>query len=554
MKENRTKSFVTEALIISVSNLIVKIIGVVFKIPMSNLLQESMGIFNAAYSIYAMLYMVSTAGLPVAISRIVSQSREKKRSREVARVFSSGTKIFGIVGLVCFVFLYFASDAIAAYSKHADAALAMKVISPTLFLVCVSSAVRGYFQGLKNMTPTAISQLIEAFFKMVIGLAGAYYAKKMNYSPITQAAFGISGLTFGTLLSTIYLLIYKMFSSTKISHPSLECDGYDQIIRRLIRIAVPVTITSSALYFSQFLDTLVINKCLIDSGIAESTAEQLYASYTTLALSLSDLLPSTLVFPIAISILPTVSASVSAGDYKKTKKYINNSVRISGIIALPCAFGLAAVAREAITLIYGAGWGKEIILPSGTFMPIDIATVSLVILAVGIIFISLLSTTNALLQACGLSYLPMISVCLGVIFLVIIEISLVSIPQIGIYGAPIASVVCYIVALAVNMFFLRKKRGVSVSLIKLFRRPFVCAGLCGISAYGTVKLFNHILGPSQQIQGRMYAGISLAVGALVGAIVYAVALILCRGIRKEELCLLPKGYRLAAWLEKKGLM
>ena len=247
MSDTVKKSFVAEALVISVSNLLVKIIGVLFKIPMSNMLQEGMGVFNAAYSIYAMLYMVSTAGLPVAISRTVSASAKKGRTREVENIYKIGSMMFGVIGLICTLLMFFGADAIATFSKHDDAALAMKIISPTLFLVCVSAATRGYFQGLRNMLPTAISQFIEAFFKMLIGILAAYIAVKKGASPAISAACGISGLTVGTLLSAAFLLFWK--KRTDMRRPPLK--GGTKRLRvlaaRLAVIAVPVTITSSAL-------------------------------------------------------------------------------------------------------------------------------------------------------------------------------------------------------------------------------------------------------------------------------------------------------------------
>ncbi len=548
MSDTVKKSFVAEALVISVSNLLVKIIGVLFKIPMSNMLQEGMGVFNAAYSIYAMLYMVSTAGLPVAISRTVSASAKKGRTREVENIYKIGSMMFGVIGLICTLLMFFGADAIATFSKHDDAALAMKIISPTLFLVCVSSATRGYFQGLRNMLPTAISQFVEAFFKMLIGILAAYIAVKKGASPAISAACGISGLTVGTLLSAAFLLVWK--KRTDMRRPPLK--GGTKRLRvlaaRLAVIAVPVTITSSALYFSQFLDTLVINNRLISSGISADIAERLYSSYTTLSLSISDLLPSTLVFPIAISILPAVSAAFAAGDRKGAGRYIRDSIRMSAIIGMPCAFGLAAVAREAISLVYGPGWGSPIELNGVVRTPVDIAAGTLVILAFGIIFISLLSTTNALLQACGTSYLPMISVLAGVVVLVGVEVVLVGIPAVGIYGAPIATVACYIVALALNMHFLKKRHGFSSPFVRLFLKPFICAALCGIAAR-TVTLALSALPDT-----RLSAAVSLASAGIIGVVVYVVGMCAINGITKNEIYLLPKGKTIYRLLVRVGLM
>ncbi len=549
MSDTVKKSFIAEAMVISVSNLAVKLIGVLFKIPMSNMLQEGMGIFNAAYSIYAMLYMVSTAGLPVAISRAVSASAKRGRTREVENIYRVGSLMFGAIGFICTLIMFFGAEAIALYSKHEDAALAMKIISPTLFLVCVSSAARGYFQGLRNMLPTALSQFIEAFFKMAIGIAAAYIASSNGASPAVSAACGISGLTVGTLLSAVFLLLWKKRADASRKKPlSGATKRLRALAYRLAVVAVPVTVTSSALYFSQFLDTLVINKRLISAGFSPELAERLYSAYTTLSLSVSDLLPSTFVFPIAISILPAVSAALSAGDKKSAGRYMRDSIRMSTIIGMPCAFGLAAVSRQAIALIYGPGWGKPLELGGGTALPVDVAAKALMILSIGIIFISLLSTTNALLQACGTAYLPMLSVLGGVVILVAVEIILVGIPAVGIYGAPLATVACYVVTLTLNMYFLKKYHHFRAPFTRVFLKPLICAVMCGIAAYAVTLMF------SGAPDTRLWAGITLAFAGVVGVMVYVVAMCALNGITKNEIFLIPKGRTIYAILVRIGLM
>jgi stage V sporulation protein B len=188
---NGQKSFVKEAFIISVSNFIVKIIGVLYKIPLANTLRDGMGIFNAAYSLYAMLFMISTSGLPVAISRTIAASAERGRTRETKRILKMAVFVFGIVGVVCALFLFLFAEPIVVWSKHEDSVLAMKVIAPTLFFICVTSAYRGYFR-LHNMYPTAISQFIEAFLKMAI--VGWCNLAQYYGVPYSSAAFAILDL------------------------------------------------------------------------------------------------------------------------------------------------------------------------------------------------------------------------------------------------------------------------------------------------------------------------------------------------------------------------
>ena len=186
-----------------------------------------MGAFNAAYSIYAMLYIISTAGLPVAISKMVAEASGKGRKQETKKIFFLSTVIFGFIGLIASLFMFFFAESIANFSDHKNAVLAMEVISPTLFLVCITSAIRGYFQGLRYMVPTAVSQFIEAFLKMVLGVGGAMFASSRGYSGEVQAAFAIVGLTVGVFFGTIYLILIKCFSKKQnVTESDTECDGY----------------------------------------------------------------------------------------------------------------------------------------------------------------------------------------------------------------------------------------------------------------------------------------------------------------------------------------
>ena len=253
------KSFLREAIILSIASFAVKIIGVVFKIPLTNILGKNIGIFTAAYSIYAMLFMLSTSGLPVAVSKLVSASNEKGRGREAKRISMLATVVFGLIGLVFAIALYAFAGDIARLTNHADSKLAMQIIAPALFFICICASVRGYFQGLRNMYPTAISQFIEAFFKLVVGMGAVLYADHLGASVEVKAACAISGVSVGTLFSTVYILLYKRFSKKCV--PNMTDDSVDddkKLVKLIALVALPVTLTAAALYFSQFLDTLKI--------------------------------------------------------------------------------------------------------------------------------------------------------------------------------------------------------------------------------------------------------------------------------------------------------
>ncbi len=545
------KSFLVEASIISISNFAVKIIGVLFSIPLSNMLDSGMGVFNAAYSVYAMLYMVSTAGLPVATSRLVAAAAKRGRRYEAERIYKLCLCMFGVVGFICAAFMFIFADGIANWTEHEDSVYAMRVIAPTLFTICIVSAVRGYLQGLRNMVPTAVSQFIEAFFKLVLGLGAAYWARNNGYSSAVQAACAISGITVGVIIGMIYLLLYKRFSSPDtIPLQDDESESTKNLTKALIRIALPVTITSSALYLSHFADTIIIKKALISIGFAKETANSMYSAYTTLATKLADLLPSTFVFPIAVSILPAISGALAVNNMKEAKGYIHASLRLSGLIALPCGALMFVLARPCIATLYGSGWGGTIIVADNYVTLVDLAAKGLSILSLGVVFISLLSTTNALLQAIGKTWYPMISVTAGSLVLILTDILLVTNKDINIYGAPIGTVLCYITAYGLNTFFLKRNGIDGISPLKLFIKPLIAAVCSGLSAYGVCMLISMFV----VSDGRFANLLKLGVSGVAGVIVYAVMLLVINGITEKEVRLLPIGNKLAAILIKLRLL
>ncbi len=545
------KSFLREAVILAVAGFAVKIIGVLYKIPLTVLLGKNIGIFTAAYSIYAMLFMLSTSGLPVAVSKLVSASNEKGRGREAKRISLLATGVFGMIGLVFTVALIIFAEDIAVLTNHAGSKLAMQTIAPALFFICICASVRGYFQGLRNMYPTAISQFIEAFFKLTVGMGAVLYADHLGASDEVKAACAISGVSVGTLIATVYILIYRRFSKKCVPNMTDDNRESDRTIIKLIAlVALPVTLTAAALYFSQFLDTLIIVNCLEEAGMPVDSAETLYAAYTGLSVPIYDLLPATLVFPIATSILPTVSGALAVKKTKKASYLTNQAIRISGIIAVPCGVFLLVTGRSCISLLYGADkWSDYIHIGSGAYVtPLDAATLSLAILAFAVFFISIVSTCNSLLNAHGKSHLPFIATIIGIAVLIVTELLLLYSPM-GIQGAPLSSLICYCVVMLIDMWFLRKYCGIRLNLATLFARPVICGA---ISAGATFAVYKLVYSAFAHPDTRMSSLVILIAAGVTMVISYVVSVLVLRAIKEDEVRLLPMGNFLADKLIKLG--
>ncbi len=551
----RSKSFLREAVILTVASFAVKIIGVVFKIPLTNILGENIGIFNAAYSIYAMLFMLSTSGLPVAVSKLVAASNEKGRGKEAKRISFLAMIVFGIIGFLFAVALVIFAPYIADWTGHSDSALAMRVIAPALFFICICASVRGYFQGLRNMYPTAISQFIEAFFKLAVGLGSVIYADYLGASVAVKAACGICGVSVGTLFATVYILLYRRFS--KKCTPSNTDDNVEsdkKLLKLIALVALPVTLTAAALYFSQFLDTLIIVKCLGNAGVNPDSAEKLFSAYTGLSVPIYDLLPATLVFPIATSILPAVSGALAVKKDKRAGYLTAQAIRISGIIAVPCGVFLFVTGRSCISLLYGAdAWSNPVPLGNGSeVVLLDVASLALSILAFAVFFISVVSTCNSLLNAYGKPHLPFIAVLVGITVLTVTEIALLYSP-LGIQGAPIGSLVCYFIVMLLDIWFLRKFCGVRLRPAGMFARPVLCGLISGGATFGVYKLVYSLWNSPDS---RIAAFFILLAAGITLVIAYVVTTLVFKAIKEDEVRLLPKGNMIAdklirlGWLKK----
>ncbi len=552
------RSFLREAVILTVASFAVKIIGVVFKIPLASEigLGDDIGVFTAAYSIYAMLFMLSTSGLPVAVSKLVAASNERGKGKEARRIANLAVLVFGVIGFLFALALIAFAPNIAEWTGHSDSALAMQMIAPALFFICICAAVRGYFQGLRNMVPTAMSQFIEAFFKLVVGMAGVIIAKKMGASVAVQAACAISGVSVGTFFAMIYILICRKFNKKSIPKATDDtCESDKKLLKLIVLVALPVTLTAAALYFSQFLDTLIIVKCLENAGELHQSAKTLFSAYTGLSVPIYDLLPATLVFPIATSILPAISAALSVKKIGRATHLTEQAIRISGIISVPCGAFLLVAGRHCITLLYGISeWDEALPMANGSqLLPIDAAAVSLSILAFAVFFISIVSTCNSLLNAYGKPHLPFIAVLVGIAVLTVSEIALLYSP-LGIYGAPLSSLICYCIVMLIDMYFLKKYCGVKLKLSSMFARPILCGAVSAVVTYGAYigskSLWVLIVGENTDTRAASLA--ILLVSGIALVVSYAVATLLFKAIKENEVRLLPMGNKLADMLIKRN--
>lgn len=526
----RRNSFVEGAFILIAANLITKVIGAIFKIPLGNMLgADGMGLFYVAYNIYTALFVISTAGLPVAISKMVSEANALGRQAESRRILTVALTAFSLFGLAATGVLWFGAGPFTRLVGNSAAFLAVRAVAPSLFFVSVMSVIRGYYQGLSDMVPTAVSQVLEALGKLVMGYLAASLLQRAGYGLPVAAAGAIAGVTFGSAVSTLYLVGRHLLGSRRGPRaPKGPISSRRAILKRIILISVPVMVGASVLSLTNLIDMAMVMNRLQDIGFSEGAANTLYGSYG-LAQTLFNL-PQTLVVALSVSIIPAISAAYARRNRELAQRTVNAALRIASLIALPSAAGFLVLAGPILDLIYYA-------------KPEDSATAAplLTILGAAVFFVAMVSLTNSILQAVGRVYVPVYTMLIGGGVKLAVNYVLVGTPAFNISGAPIGTALCYAVITLLNLIAIHRV-GLPIAYAKVYARPAAAAALMGVFTW-------LIRDPVCALAGGRWG--VLAVIAL-SAVFYGLMLLAVRALPREDVLLLPKGDKIAKILRLRG--
>ena len=534
--------FFSGVLILTISNVIIKIIGLTLKIPLTALLgDEGMGYYTAASNVYVWLYMISTTGLPVAISIMISESRTKGNFREVKRIFRITLISFIIIGLAGMTVMMAGSGIFARLYKMEPAAICLVAIAPTLFFICISSAIRGFFQGHQDMLPTAVSQLIEALSKLVIGLALAYWAIKAGKSLPEVAAFAILGLTIGAALGMLFLIVAKLMFKESVYNEEFRVPDSDTMpVRKssalfgtLVMIAIPVTLSSSIMSFTTVVDGIVITNRLSSLGYANDIVTAMFGNYNARAVSMFNM-PPALIYPISYSIIPLLSSAITAEDKKRADVITNSAFKVAALIAIPCSIGLSVLSEPILKLVFFSS-SQESSVTAAPYLSV---------LSLSIFFVGMLAISNAVLQAYKLERKPIISMIAGSVVKILTSFILIGTPGIELYGAPIGTFLCYLTIVAFNFYFIIRHVGYVPDFKRILLRPFAASIVCGLSAIGSYKLLSLISGSRLIVLGAIFVAI----------VVYGIMIFVLRAVTKDDILLLPKGKKIFSILNKLRLM
>jgi len=535
------KTFFQGAVILGVAGLIIKVLGAVFRIPLANIIGDTgMGYYQTAYPVYVLLLTLSTAGIPVAISRMVAERNAVGDLNAAYRVFQVSFRLLLLIGLASAAVLFLGAEAIVDHLGNKGAAFAMKAVAPALLFVPMMAAFRGYFQGAQDMKPTAVSQITEQLFRVAVGLSLAVFlvTKGVKYAA-AGASFGATAGAIGGLIAVVFVFLRRRNKIREGLSPdtSKTQEKSGAILSQILIIAVPITIGAAIMPIMNTIDVGIVINRLSDTGFTAEEANSLYGQLTGMAGPLINF-PQVLTQAISMSLVPAVAAAYKQRDMEFLHHNVELGLRTALLLGLPCGFGLMTLSQPIMLLLYPAQ--KESAMN---------AAPSLFILAFGVIFLASVQTLTGVLQGVGKQLIPVRNLAVGAGAKIVVTYILTGIPSINIKGAAIGTVTAYIVAAVLNLLAVRQATGTKFNLSLTVGKPVLAGLTMSAVVFATYHLCRMLLEDILP-QGSLGNAVSAAVSIGLGALVYGIMLLVLKAITAEEIRLMPKGEKLAKILER----
>ena len=535
MEKHKGQNYLHGAAILTAGVIIMKILGAIYKIPISNIIgDDGYSMFLASYNVYNVFLTLSTAGLPIALARMISEANAEGRALQVRRTFSVAWWTFFYIGLACTLVMLLFPRWIAGEVLHnPDAALSIRVMAPSVLLVCLVSAYRGYCQGFGDMIPTTVGQVLEVLVKVAVGLGLAWLAIRGGRGKPVGSAAAILGVTAGSLAALLYMWLYKKrhFSDEEPETPDVP-DSSLQIFRRFLKIGIPIALGSSILAILNLVDTsLCMGRLQSAAGFSYQQAKELYGVYGKAQTVFN--LPAAIITPLTISIVPAITAAIVRREDDLATKISEDSLRIASVMSMPMGAGLAVLAGPIMRLLFA---GSNAAGPR-----------LLAIMGAASFFVCMVLVENAILQASGRELLPMISMIVGGLVKVAVNYFLVANRAINIYGAPIGTLSSYIVMAVMNFVFLCSVLDKNPKLSTILLRPLACTAAMGAFAWAGFGLAERWLPGG----GRIHLLLCVALAIVAAVAIYLYMMVALRTISREDMKLIPGGEKLAKLLRMK---
>ena len=547
MPDSRNQNYLKGAAILAAASILVKIISAIYKIPLFQIMDASArGTFQVTYNVFTLILTISTAGVPAALSRMVSSANASDNNKLAKRYFAVALPAFIIIGFVAMLVMFLFADNFAAFMNNSLAAPGIRVLSPAVFFVCIIAVYRGYAQGHGNMIPTAISQIAEVICKAIIGIAAALWLINLGHDTPIVSAGAIAGVTIGLGVSVPILVWYKQKSdraigisdSTTIISDSVmpKTPGSLNIFGRIMKVSLPITLTATSMSAMVFIDNVIVLGRLQSAlGYTEQQASELWGVYA-LGLPIYNL-PLAIAVPISLSIIPAIAAALTREKPGEAGVIMQSSLKLVNLISMPASAGLIILASPIIKALYG--------------YDLPLAANILTVLGFAAFFACLQYITTAILQANGHERITLVIFPIGAIVKIAVAYFLSGNPNIGIIASPLGTLACFIVISTLNICLIRAKVKEKPKFSKAFFRPLLCTAVMAVATFLTYEgLFR--LGLGTIGTHRLAITAFLMVAILVGILVYGIFVVVTRTVTMDDMKLVPRGAKLAKLLRIKS--
>lgn len=531
MSNETSNKLIKGAAILGMAGIVIKFLGAFFRIPLTNWMGDTgMAYYAVAYNVYSVFLVLSTAGIPVAISKMVSERIAVKNYGGAHKVFKVSFFLLFALGIISFAICFFGAEYIAGLFKIEEAAMSLKAIAPALFFVPLFSAFRGYFQGRQNMNPTAVSEICEQLIRVIVGLSLSYAVYKTSLiNAAAGATFGASaGSIAGLAIIFVIYMLNRRVIHTKIEKNPTIYESTRSILWKILAIAVPIVLGAEIWPIMNNIDTAIIVNRMTATGWSLDEAKSLYGVLTGFCNSLIAF-PQVFTQAVAISLVPAISSAFAQKDGPNVVKNVQLGMRTTMIMGFPCAFGIFALAEPILLLLYPKQAASAMT-----------AAPTLMLMSISVIFLAVAQTQTGVLQGIGKQVVPVKNLLIGVLVKVAVTWILVGIPKLNINGAVIGTMVAYVIALLLNQRDVKKYTGAEFDFMLTYVKPCLAAGIMGVTAFGAHKLLMMVTRNSIATLGAI----------MVGVVVYVIMIFMVKAITKEELKTMPKGEKIVRLLDK----
>lgn len=508
--------------ILSAAGMLVKVLSIIY-IPllMMTIGEEGYGLYGASYQVYAFIYVLTNSGIPVAISKLISELNAVGNYRDAVRGFKIARFMLMLIGIIMAILLMAFAAPLAGVMGYNKIYLSLLSLAPAILFTSVASAYRGYFQGSGNMTPTAVSQIIEQIVNTIFGIIFASYLIK--YGVEVGCVGGPIGTSLGALASASFLMFCyernrKLKFSRNMALQNKERIDTKKLIKKIIKYGVPITICVGMTYAGSLVDVWNTKSRLMAGGLSDVKATILYGYLSKYQQLLN--VPIAIISSLSMAILPAISAAVAIKNGKKVKDSISYSFRLCFLIAIPCALGLSVLSSPIFQLLkFGNGayimtWGSVVL-----------------------VLMSLMQIQTTILQSIGKLFTATLYSVIGIVVKICINYMLISIPKINILGAIAGSTVGFMIPIILNYRIIRKSLNVRISMLRHAVKPLMASAAMGVIVCVNYFVMHFILGFIKI--AYLPNAVSTLASVIVGIITYMYVLVLIGGISSRDLQSLP---------------